>query len=261
MNENRESLIIRQRALIDNPSTRLPICLVLDASSSMATGKAMGDAVKTGKKKFEDGQEVNLVEGGYIRSRMDELNEGVEMLVRDLLSDPRARRSAELCIVAFAAGANIVRDFEPMSETHLGSRLQVTDQAQTSLGSGVKIALELLERRKNDYRRAGVDYYQPWLVVITDGVATDLSHLDLVDPIRNLVDARKLAVFPIAVGNVDDLSHLALISPGQSPLKLSTTNFPALFKWLSSSASRVAGTVVGEVQDLDFDDFKGMDNL
>ena len=42
-----------------------------------------------------------------------------------------------------------------------------------ALGEGVTAALRLLDERKAQYRAAGTPYYQPWLVILTDGAATD----------------------------------------------------------------------------------------
>ncbi len=252
MNENTNALILRQRALIDNPDARVPICLVLDASYSM-TGIVSGDCRDTGRRENRDGTNWRIVEGDNLRTRMDELNDGLAQFFKELLEEASARRAAEVCIVAFAGDAEIIRDFEPLSESHLGIRVEVTNQGETSLGRGVELALRLLEQRKNEYRTAGVDYYQPWLVVITDGQPTDDTHRRVEPEIRRLVEAKKLTVFPIAVGELDDISQLAVISPGRKPLKLQGTKFRELFQWLSKSVARVSGSIPGESVPLDKD--------
>ena len=37
------------------------------------------------------------------------------------------------------------------------------------MGEAINLALDMLESRKSEYSDSGVDYYQPWLVVMTDG--------------------------------------------------------------------------------------------
>jgi uncharacterized protein YegL len=252
MNENTTALILRQRALIENPDARVPICLVLDASHSMS-GIVSGDTRDTGRRESRDGTDWIIVEGENIVTRMDELNAGLSQFFQELLEDASARRAAEVCIVAFAGDAEIIRDFEPLSESLLGTNLEVSDQGETSLGRGVELALQLLDQRKNEYKTAGVDYYQPWLVVITDGQPTDDSHRRIAPEIRKLVESKKLTVFPIAVGGLDDLSELAVISPGRRPLKLKGTKFRELFQWLSKSVARVSSSIPGENVPLDKD--------
>jgi uncharacterized protein YegL len=111
--------------------------------------------------------------------------------------------------------------------------------------------LELLDRRKAEYQNAGVDYYQPWLVVITDGEPTDQTHLEAATDISKRVQGKKLSVFPIAVGDVPDLSQLAVISPTRPPIRLKGTRFRELFEWLSKSVARVTISIPGESVPLD----------
>jgi uncharacterized protein YegL len=260
MNQNANALIIRQKALIENPDARVPICLVLDASPSMS-GIVAGDLAATGEKRTFDGQEWSIVTGDNIVTRMDELNAGLNQFFQELLEDASARRAAEVCVVAFASDAEIIRDFAPLSQSHLGMSLQVSKQDGTSLGAGVGLALQLLEQRKGEYKNAGVDYYQPWLVVITDGQPTDDTHRQIAPEIRKLVEAKKLTIFPIAVGDLQDVSQLAVISPGRQPLKLRGAKFRELFQWLSRSVARVSSSIPGENVPLDKDGLEDWANL
>lgn len=63
------NMLIRIQDLVENPTARVPICLCLDTSGSMAAVE--GDCVPTGETFFEDGREWNLVTGGI--SRINEL--------------------------------------------------------------------------------------------------------------------------------------------------------------------------------------------
>ena len=65
---------------------------------------------------------------------------------------------------------------------------------------GVNLALDTLEKRKSVYSDVGVLYYQPWVVLMTDGQPNgDPAVLDrAVQRVTDLVAARKLTVFPSA---------------------------------------------------------------
>jgi uncharacterized protein YegL len=118
------------------------------------------------------------------------------------------------------------------------------------MGEGVTMGLNLLEARKEDYKRAGVDYFQPWMVVMTDGEPTDdISAAS--SRIGSLVAEKKLTVFPIAIGESANLSTLATLSPGRPPLRLQGLNFKEFFTWLSRSVSRVSQSMPGEAVELD----------
>lgn len=43
-------------------------------------------------------------------------------------------------------------------------------EGMTCMGEGLSLALDLLEKRKTKYKATGVDYYQPILVVMSDGL-------------------------------------------------------------------------------------------
>ena len=45
----------------------------------------------------------------------------------------------------------------------------LTANGNTPMGEGVRLALDLLDKRKQEYKDKGVDYYQPWLVLMSDG--------------------------------------------------------------------------------------------
>jgi uncharacterized protein YegL len=214
-----DEYIVRQQDLVENPSARVPICLVLDTSSSMS--------------------------GAPIR----ELNEGVQLFVNAILEDETARYAAEVAIVSFGDKIDRVMDFMSIERQEFHP---LVANGLTPLGAGVLEALSLLEARKQEYQRAGVDYYQPWMVLMTDGSPTDdISEAER--QTRELVEKKKLTVFPIAIGSGADLQTLSRFSPTRPPLRLKGTNFAEFFEWLSKSVSRVSQSTPGETVPLDVD--------
>lgn len=212
-----EKYLLRQEDLVENPTARVPICLVLDVSGSM---------------------------GG---APMAELNEGVRLFFNAIRSDEVAQYAAEICVVTF--GATVTKALDFMSIEHQQVPALVADGA-TPMGAGVSMGLDLLEARKEDYKRAGVDYYQPWMVVMTDGEPTDDIGAAAAR-IGNLVAAKKLTVFPIGIGAAANMTKLGALSPSRPPLRLQGLNFKEFFTWLSRSVSRVSQSMPGETVELD----------
>jgi uncharacterized protein YegL len=212
-----EKYILRQEDLVENPTARVPICLVLDVSGSMA-----GEPIR-------------------------ELNEGVRLFFDAIRADDVALYAAEICIVTFGASVTKVLDF--MSVEHQ-SIPTLTADGSTPMGAGVSIGLDLLEARKEDYKRAGVDYFQPWMVVMTDGEPTD-EITAAASRINSLVSSKKLTVFPIGIGEGANMSKLSALSPSRPPLRLQGLNFREFFTWLSRSVSRVSQSMPGESVELD----------
>lgn len=210
-------LIIRQEELVENPTARLPVCVVLDTSASMSG------------------------------LPIQELQEGVNIFFRELLNDEVARYSAEVAIVTFGGTVEMPVDFAAIDRQSIPT---LKANGWTPMGAAVEKALDLLNMRKEEYKRAGVDYYQPWLVLMTDGAPTDdISRASAI--VTNLVRDKKLAVFAIGVGNDADMNELGKLSGGRAPLKLEGLEFGKFFLWLSASVSRVSQSVPGNKVDLD----------
>jgi len=212
-----EQFILRQEDLVDNPTARVPICLVLDVSGSMS------------------GTPIN------------ELNSGVRLFFDAIKADEVAQYAAEICIVTFGSTVEKMLDFMSVERQTVPT---LVTSGSTPMGEGVAMGLDLLEARKEDYKRAGVDYYQPWMVVMTDGEPTD-DISSAANRISALVASKKLTVFPIAIGDSANLATLAKLSPTRPPLRLQGLNFKEFFTWLSRSVSRVSQSMPGESVELD----------
>lgn len=211
-----DEFLLRQEELIENPTPRVPICLMLDVSASM---------------------------GG---ARLEEMAEGVQMFFNAIREDEVARYSAEISIVTFGGVARKALDFYSIERQEIP---RFYADGATPMGEAVNLSLDLLEHRKSEYKNAGVDYYQPWLVIMTDGEPTD----DISSAARRLQEltaSKKITVFPIAIGNTNT-DRLAELSPTRPPLRLNGLNFKEFFSWLSKSVSRVSQSTPGETVNLD----------
>ena len=131
------------------------------------------------------------------------------------------------------------------------------------MGEAMNMALDMLEQRKSEYKSSGVDYYQPWIVLMTDGRPNgDNSELSrAIQRTCDMVNERKLTVFPIGIGEEADMDVLARFSPKRPPLKLQGLNFKEFFAWLSKSVSKVTQSSPGDKIKLDTDGINGWAEL
>ncbi|UVK97914.1 VWA domain-containing protein [Pseudomonas sp. B21-048] len=212
-----DDFLLRQEDLAENPTTRVPVCLVLDVSGSM--------------------------EGEPIA----ELHSGVQMFFEAIRDDEVAQYAAEICIVTFGGTAQKVLDFSSISRQDVPP---LVASGMTPMGHAVGIALDLLEARKEDYQRAGVDYFQPWMVLMTDGEPTD-DIGEAAARATSMINNRKLTVFPIAIGEAANVQSLARFSPSRPPLRLKGLRFNEFFDWLSRSVSRASQSTPGDAVALD----------
>ena len=226
------NLLVRIEDLVNNPTARVPVCLCLDTSGSM------------------DGQPIN------------ELNEGVRLFYEAIKEDETALYSAEISIITFGGNnAECIADFASLELQPNAPELSAS--GMTPMGEAVNMALDLLERRKDEYKDRGVDYYQPWLVLMTDGEPNgDKSELSrAINRTVELVNQKKLTVFPIGIGAYADMNVLGQFSPKRPPLKLQGLKFREFFAWLSKSVSKTSQSTPGESVKLDVEGIKGWGEL
>lgn len=217
--------------LVDNPTARVAVGLCLDCSSSMNDGGAI-----------------------------DELNAGVAAFYSAVNADEIARFSAEVGVVSFGP---VQKETDFLTVAAQSRPPIMRADGLTPMGEAVKLSLDLLEARKQAYKDNGVDYYQPWLVLMTDGGPNgDAAVLnDQINRVARLVNEKKLVVFPIGIGPNADMNVLARFSPGRTPLKLQGLNFGAFFTWLSASVARVSQSTPGDTVPLDQAGIKGWAEL
>lgn len=206
--------------LVDNPTSRVAISLCLDASGSMS--------------------------GAPIR----ELNSGVSSFYQAINQDEIAKYSAEISIVTFGP-VQKETDFQTVAAQSKPPVLTAT--GDTPLGEAVQLSLDLLDERKQAYKDNGIDYYQPWLVLMTDGQPTGSSSVlnAQVARVQRLAADRKLVVFPIGIGASADMDTLNRFSAPRPAFKLQGLNFESFFAWLSASVSRVSQSTPGDGVPLD----------
>lgn len=225
------NLLLRREDLVNNPTARVPVCLCLDTSGSM-----WGDPIS-------------------------ELNEGVKLFYEAIREDETALYSAEISVIKFGGTASIIEDFANIDRQPIVPILEA--EGITPMGEAVNLALDSLEKRKQEYKDKGVDYYQPWLVLMTDG-SPNGSSSELATAIQRtveLVNDGKLTVFPIGIGKDADMKILQKFSPKRKPLRLQGLKFKEFFAWLSKSVSKTSQSTPGEKIDLDVEGLKGWGEL
>lgn len=196
-----------QQDLIDNPSPRCPVALVLDTSGSM------------------DGAPIQA------------LNAGAQLFIEEVQGHDLARWSVDLAVYTAGGQAQCLQKFIGIEQ--ISGIAPMYANGQTPLGAAVGMALNDLEARKKAYRDNGVPYYQPWLVIISDGTPTD-SWQDTAQRARQLAEKRKLVSLPVGVDGAD-LRILGQFSD-KPAVALQGLKFVEFFRWLSASMARVSAS-------------------
>ncbi len=205
--------------LITNTASRVPVCLCLDVSGSMY------DVI-------------------------GELEDGVDIFCNAVKNDSQAKDSCELSIVTFNDSARLYKDFTGVENI---SRPSFSPNGGTAINQGVEKALDALEKRKQKYKANGVDYFQPWLVIMSDGYPTcsDSELASAQAKTKRLEADKKLVIFPIGIGPDADMDALSGFSGKRRALSLKNMNFAGFFEFLSKSISIVSRSRPGELVKLD----------
>lgn len=193
--------------LIENPSPRCPCMVVLDTSGSMS-----GEPIR-------------------------QLREGFNHFLQSLHQDEVALCSVEVGMIT--AGSQVQEVLPFTTVDHIDHRVSFEASGSTPLGEAVGLAIQRLEARKAEYRRAGVAYYQPWLIIISDGAPTDDWQV-IAGQAQELARQRKLVSLPIGVEQAD-MNVLGRFS-NRPAIHLQGLQFSEFFEWLSASMSRVSAS-------------------
>ena len=195
---------------------RLPICFALDTSGSM-----MGIPIK-------------------------QLNMGLQNFVSSIKSNDDTRTSTDIAIITFGSKVDIVMPFGKISKEKGLPEIKASTTL-TPIGEGILTALELLNARKEGYKEMGIKYFQPWLVVITDGAPQGpnaMQNMELAIKACNELESEdKLVIFNIGVGNGVDFDLLKRLSlKRDEPISINSTDFGKLFEFLGSSSSSIVSS-------------------
>lgn len=195
---------------VDNPEPRCPVILLCDTSGSMSGAP------------------------------IDALNAGLAAFKEDVYRDEMASLRVEVALVTFGP-VRLAQDFVTI-DNFTPPKLKAEDR--TPMGEAIEYALDLLEDRKETYKNNSIQYYRPWIVLITDGAPTDIWQ-NAAQRVRQAEVQRRLLFFGVGVQGAD-LNILRQITPPERPpLLLNGLDFRSMFQWLSTSMKRVSSSQVG----------------
>lgn len=193
-----------------NAEPRCPVVLLLDNSGSMG------------------GQPIQ------------QLNQGVAVFKQSVEQDGLAALRVEVAIVSF--GPVVMRQDFVTIDQFVPPQLQA--EQLTPMGEAINYALDLLENRKADYKNNGIQYYRPWVFLITDGSPTD-TWQPAAQRVRQGENDKKFSFFAVGVQGADMGILSKIADPTRPPMLLNGLDFTSMFLWLSQSMKQVSHSQPG----------------
>lgn len=181
------------------------------------------------------------------RDNIGQLNAGVRLFKESIIQDDLANRRVDLCVVSFGDTCEIENDF-----CSIGSFVshELLAGGRTAMGEAICTGIEVLRARTRQYRSEGIDYYRPWIILMTDGMPTDMEPGDRrwSSVRQQIVDGEANHQFMFfAIGIAEDaLPALRELGTERPPLLLRENHFDAMFTWLSSSFSSISRSQPGD---------------
>ena len=167
------------------------------------------------------------------------LERGFAAFTHYLHNETLASKRVEVAVVTFGTVATVL---VPMQEARALQPARFTASGTTNMAAGIHLALDIIEDRKYAYKAAGLQYYRPWVLVLTDGKPNIDGFDEAIARLNAAESARGVTVFAVGAGSKVDYQQLARLSVQRTPAPLDGLKYEELFEWLSASLSNVSNS-------------------
>lgn len=238
--------LLDQAEFADNPEPRCPVVLLLDTSGSMQGAaieelngglRAFSDALKSDRLASLRVEVAVVAFGGNVRvlDVRGEPRRGNEIIAYNPRALAPRKTTKEIPFDAHQAFVTVDHFQPPFLEAKGG----------TPMGEAIQRSLALLRERKEIYKQNSLDYFRPWMFVITDGKPTDRNWEAAAEQVKQEERRRGVIFYGVGVDKAD-MKVLNSFSDARQPLKLKGLAFDELFMWLSKSLSAIAHSRPGD---------------
>jgi uncharacterized protein YegL len=186
--------------------------------------------------------------GSMEGEKVVELNRALIRFKEETIKDDLARVRMDLAVLTFGGAIQLAQDFCSIEDFEPPTLIA---RGGTPMGQAIVKAADMIEERKQQYKSKGIDYYRPWLFLITDGAPTDMEPGDItwneaVNRVHKGEAEKRFTFFAVAVEPADAATLAKIAPPSRPPVKLIGTKFVEMFEWLSRSQAKVSSSKVGD---------------
>lgn len=194
---------IQRQEAIDFPGKKLPVVFCIDVSDSM--NRCEG-GIPTGRTEVSDNENWIIVEGGG-HTIMQTLIERVKDFHNAMKEDRKTAVTCQTAYVTFGDKANKIEDFGIVKNKKAPVDKLEANSNNTYICDALEMSLKMLDDQKQILKDMGNDYFQPWLIILTDGKAYDDPERikELKRELAQRQKQNKLIVYTMALSDNPDM--------------------------------------------------------
>jgi uncharacterized protein YegL len=198
-----------------NKAERLPCVLVVDGSSSMVSGDAIG-----------------------------QLNDALKIFADELKADEDVSDSVQIAVLRMGDDDDVelLSDFVDAADFVAPA---VRADGLTPMGKAIDRAMQMLEEQKQRYRQNSITYKRPWLFVMSDGEPTD-DWMPVAKRTRVAQEEMHFTFWAVGIGNLAPLTTLKEFCVGERCFRLGERKFKEMFEWLADSLRETSRKALGD---------------
>ena len=169
------------------------------------------------------------------------VNEGVQLLYRELVSDPQALETVHISIITFSSQADqysltALDQFQPPSFSAGGS---------TAMGDAFGLLADLIQQDLLLNTETQHGDYRPLVFLLTDGAPTD-EYRSKLNWIKSLRGSRKPTIVALGCGSGVDVNMLHEVTENVFLMQnLNPVTLRQFFLWISGSVTQTSHAVAG----------------
>ena len=144
-------------------------------------------------------------------------------------------------MITFGDQVTEVITFAEVDQLRERLRPLTTDNC-TSMNEAILTALKRISDRKRFFLEQGINYFRPWIFLLTDGLATDTQlAVQAQEEMKTAITDKHVVFFPLAIGDDEravqsTVSILSKYVPeGVAVFSAGEARFGKMFQWLSHS--------------------------
>lgn len=137
-----------------------------------------------------------------------DLNRSINYFIDLLRRDEKLWNCTDICVIRFDSRVKIEKAFASVN-LMMPPVMSASDLYDCVMNEAIITALDVINQRKEDYRKAGVDFWRPWLFLVTGFLPTDQEYADAaVRRLQESIQGKKINYLQIHCGSPGFTSKL-----------------------------------------------------